>query len=1495
MSKYYQKHEGNLFAGHIAEAQDINQIQQNTADAITNAIDDVYGGEGCILGGAEDAFLLTPAETMNGRYVDQYNPVATEEEKYVSIRQTTYRQGIPITKTSIYSVIIKLRNKSKKTPITVTCELQDEEEKLIKNCVAKIVVPPETEGDEYEVIFDLDYYPTVLNKESSEVVNNSNAINPLTDSSAPAEGEELVTDDETNEDSTESVVNSAGASQVYFVIHALNKVQFDIYANDGEYVWNDEDPTFGVLMNTQSKYGQYLQSNNGSGYVTPDTPGDLYFKEIYSNSPTYKCNAGAQAIVGGEKVTLSDSHVVVNGGSAWGTIKSYIYMDQSGNLKSINSDPYTGDEPETMPPIGEPHLHIADIITDPDDETGPIIIQDDTNQTTRLRDHHERLRRLENIVNWTQDLALPHRLKYTWTGEDWIDTKNSVIYDADQEAPEHIAKLDQYKKSGYSVVTDANGEYVVKTTNAVGMGASINFLDPKMGTVESGARNIIRSAQTSSYINKKDKTDETRLGVIAAMKNIEIDIKTGSVTLESNNPNFSIASTDKEAKLTEFYPWDDTKENREIISGITGKVTTVEKMRKQVQKQQDKKNKEENAGNYSLVRQQVPPKVRSYTVVSGKNDKNDKQSQYPGMTLYVEKSLHLKKLTIPITKFKNCSGVKFMLWRRQDKNNKKNSVDQLQKRIDVSPKFSLKNAKKKNGYQIMEDGFTWDFGSKGCTLKKGQYVIIAVPIVSSGKGTMYVETYRPAKARDFCIKYHGAANASHFEKMTSYPEVWYNSAKAVGYELEYKTSGYLTSATVTWKDTSEPIRAVRPKLNMTTPAGTRVVVEVKTGGSKWTELKLNEYNTVEGGGKTFAWRLKLYGTKSATPVIKYSKKKKYALRLDILRGNPRMGDTGDALALDNNLCFTSKPFSGDKILREYIGDEYLGSQVPKFSNFEFARIWGEGDDEKKLSIDLAGSDVTKKAGSNYIPIYSMYYVDLSLDDFDSGSVDYSNYDPNMEDDEHNLRLKLDTEYSYNDSDIVFFNIADLQPTIDTLAIDDKPTSINISKVTSSTKNQIIGKAVFPNTINLAKYGGIRVGMKINGEDGGSLKGVALYISSSETGDNIPSNLDNEPTDLVDANINTPEDQLPDLNASQEDVVQAYGGKIIKRYEKRNGIAGYVYYKSVWDQSTQKWNWELLHNIKSYNIYELKDRQNSNGDITVNAADKDTTKYFEIEGDENDINLQYAKEIGIILLNDEEKFSMEKINDITIEEIKAFENDYYKFFDPSIGDAFTIKADAVEHKSYKNKDLQASGITDKATTPATNQVSILHQSTSASQSQVLAVFDGTSKLSKGFNHIGIKFVADCPIVKNMFELHLRKKNDDGSIETLDTIRIPTINYAFYPGTAHSNINLYQIFKKIDTTERIDEIALVSTTKTKSFGEKIKKQFTVGGQNGATSISPGADGRESISLFFGDIVLYKARTIPMMHQHMRMKIYLDNMSKISRELVEIRKLGVVAEYK
>ena len=125
------------------------------------------------------------------------------------------------------------------------------------------------------------------------------------------------------------------------------------------------------------------------------------------------------------------------------------------------------------------------------------------------------------------------------------------------------------------------------------------------------------------------------------------------------------------------------------------------------------------------------------------------------------------------------------------------------------------------------------------------------------------------------------------------------------------------------------------------------------------------------------------------------------------------------------------------------------------------------------------------------------------------------------------------------------------------------------------------------------------------------------------------------------------------------------------------------------------------------------------------------------------------------------------------------------------------------------------------------------------------------------------------------------------KVIDTIRLPTSNYMYYPTNSAKTINLIQVFKKLETSERFDKIALVTTSK---FIEYAKKLKTVN-----STEQNGCDGNKSISLFIGKITLYQARTLPLFHQKMRMKFYFDKTTEEKQDKISIRKVGVVANYK
>lgn len=1528
MTDYYEIHEGHLQEGEIAYASDIMSNLKAIQDAFQNVIKDFTEGQAWILGtndqSDKDAFILTPESKRNGRYIDQMNIANGDDVDLVSIRQTSYRQPIRISRSSIYSIIVSMQNKSEKS-VPVSFELRDDQGDLIPGMKSVVTVPSETkEPQEFEVIFDLDYYPTAHGIEPEELEDGD------TDLANDKEGEESAVDVESDTDDEEDLASStAGASVIYLYVDALNKNKqeaFDVNTKqDNGYAWNDTDPTFGIVINKNSTYGSGLEENNGSGFVKASKGGDLAFKEVFANSPAYKCTVG-QAIVNGKKVMLADTHVCVSGGSSFGDVISRIYMDDEGHLHSANSEPFTGDEPATPIEVTESHLHIADITTYANDVNNPVISQSDETQVTRPRSHHERLRRLENKTRYLEDISVPPRFKYVLTGEDWIDTNPHVDLTSRSYNGLQAQELDSLKSGEYTITTDSKGEFIIKASKAktfsipVGLDEVTQKIIDAMKLDSAGLKKLKKSVTVIKESKDLAEHDLTRAKIFEKVKNLAIDYEKKRITLKNDtDTGVIVASNKKEAKLTEFNPWDDSKSNRPSSS-------------------------------------KVKPITRSYTVVSGKNGSRDYASEYPAMTLYTD-GCHLKKLQIPIHKFKNCDGMQFFLWKRQGPNNKKNTVWLKKPRIFKSKVQSLKNAKKKKGYQILEDGIMLDFGKKGLKLKKGQYVLVCLPIVKSGKGTVYVDTYKPKNSKDFCIRYYGASNASHFLLKDRYQEVWYNPAKAQMMDTNYDTEGELESSVIKWEN-EEPIKSIKPSMNITTPDHTKAALYADVGGG-WKKLKLNEENdmTGSGSGETFKWKLVMKGNSKETPTIKYSKKKKYAINFEITRSAPQTQNQEAFNTLDKNLCLTSKLIDANNILRQYLGDMNFALTDSKFSNYEFARIWAQDESKDKLNIDIFGSDylaevkqgtdsqtytnVTDKDGNQlYYPVYSFHYVDVKLEDIPRISTDYSNYDPTLEDDEYNLRFKLDTENSYNDSDIRIidpngFELAKKEYAVDdntntdntndsssssssgtgsntndsgssgnssSSSSSDSSTSsdssdssgnlqINLTKISTAqsdgatTSNQLLAVNRLSSPVDFTKYGGIQIAIKLNGSNDATVSGLALYLSSQNEVE-VPN--EKVPDDYLSAM----EDGLPDLNLSQEEIIKKYANKVVYDKVIYNGTEVKVYYKSIWDSKTEEWGWQQIHDVKPYNIYKFIDRKEKSSTFKITSDNNGEEQYLEFEIDPNDSKLQYVKEIGIIALNDEKEYSNSgDVTSLEIVDFKVIKNDYYDAFNASKGDVFETAMPAnrngdVVCAAHEKLHVVYDERQDKyytKTTPPTSSIQIKHQRVN---DETLCTFDMTSKSTKNFNFIGIQLATDCLLTKHMLELHLKKVDSKGVETTIDKIQLPTTNYIYYPKTdSRDKVNLVQIIKKIKTTERFDKICLVATPKWMEYSGKLKN---------VTTEHPEGTLGEYITLYVGNIRLYRAKTMPFFYPYMRMKFYLDDADEVSREKIGIRKIGAIIQY-
>lgn len=1434
MPHYYNKVIGNLADGDIAKAGDINNIQTNVSDAIEAAIDDHHEHMAYILGDDKDAFKLTPAPKRLGRYIDTMNLVSDENEIWLSIRKWGYRQKIKKSKSSIYSIICKFRNLSNQ-PITVWCRLENDIGMTIGR--TSIEIPKNTNSAEFEIIFEDTYISTApgLSHEDIEPFDSKYV--------APPPREESFEQGISHANNFDAENFTIGASQLYFYIESLNIDETDIAVNGDEYnIITDE--TFAVLADKSGSYGKLLEQTGGLDYA--QTQYDLHFKDVYATTSTYLCKTG-EAIIAGQKVKCMDTHISIAGANNFGDVKTYVYMDIDGHLRAINSPAFfSNDEEAPLTELPSASLPIAIITTYMNDAKSPTVYQDDESLIVRPRSHHERLRRAERKIKYLDDISIPPRLKYTYSGIDLVD-----------ENPEgEVGQIDGGK---YYVTTNAKGDVIVKNSEAevitIPITLKTDMITDDTKTIE-GNESDNSSSDASKNAANIIYNDASLAATFAEIKEMTYNKEDGTLKLKTTQEKTkgTVGMTDDEAKETEFNPWDDDASNRPTNSDIK-------------------------------------PTEREYTITKGKNGANDWSSEFPAMTFYTDKDYTLSGLYIPITKFKNCESIKFVIWKRQGPNNKTNTV-WLEKKIYTSESFSLKNAKEKDGYQIVEDGFTIKI-DKGLSLPKGQYIIACIHNPKEGSGSCFVETYKPNDPKDFCIRYYGAADASHFLLKERYHEVWYNSATFKGTEAKLAKEGQVVSGTVTWTN-SEPITSIIASANITTPEKCEYELYADTGGG-YQKLELDKATAMTGGGVSFKWKLVFKGD-GDTPTLAYDEKKGYAIQFTITKKQPGVGTYNDT-----NDCITTKTFRAEEILKEYIGDPNFNKTNDRFSNYEFARVWGyDYDSINNLIIDIAASDET--ASITYpvttngtttnktidTDIFSFIYADLELDDFNTTSVEYSNYDSSVEYDEHNLRLKLDTQHSYNDSNIdIKQSKSDITDTY--MNGNDNNQDFEFSKGATYPENKILYKYNPANGfVDLSKYTGLKIKFLIYGtapgEDLSAVKGLGLYISSAKEEDapSIKEDLSNE--DIIPLGVG----DLPDLNKEKDEIISDYYGKIIEKEYVQNGVTYRAYFRYVKDNKG-KYSIQQVHNLKSYVMYylpTLKFAENPVNTPGTGDYSRETTQYVEVEIDSNDVNLSRVQEIGLVALVDEELYEVVNTCRVNVHTIKAIEKDYYPIYDPNTDVIFKPFREDLASTANETNHYSSILQTEKLPTGAKrdpqkrNRIDIYFNRIAA-DGEILAYYP-IDKNAINYKHLGVQLAANCWIPKNALELHLC--SDNRGQQSVYSLRIPTLNTIHDPvsSTITQNkdngfVKFSQIFKKISKDISIKSISIRATTRFKEYMKQIRVKDSSG----------------YISLYIGKIVLYKAETIPIFHKNMRFKIYNNDMG--SSVNAGIRKVGCVLEYK
>ena len=1444
---------GDIFPGHIARADDIQQIQTNIEEMSQSMWNAMHNHQAFMLGDREEDFILTPAPKRGGRYIDTMsissNPANT---LWLSPNKYGYKQPINKSKSSTYAIMVTLRNLYTKD-IKFSFELQDEfGEKLEGTNEVSITVPKETDEQEFSIVFDAEHIPVMFGRDPSEIEgHNPEHVQPMDGS------QHFYDEDDGRAFDDDPKFNSLGSPKIFFVIKPLGL--------SGTHVTDD---MFGIKVDTTAAYGQYLQQVGIGSLDYLETDFSLLFKDVYAVAPTYICTGG-EAIISGELVSCIDTHISIDGASNYGNVKSYIVMNKNGYLEAINTPTYTGEvDINTMNEITPDMYVIAIITTYMNDVKNPKIEQDDTNNITRMRSHHERLRRLEKEMAYQRDITMPPRLKFMLSGNDIRNNnpqavtvkKYTVSEDTLTDVFAWTSQTDTIEPDTSFLTTDARGNWVLKSTKA----ETINIAA------------TLKGSQSTENLSGEE------LGkVIVKSSNIKLDTTNGvaqldQTTVKGKDTTKKVSATTKTEALkeTKWNPWDDYKANRP-----SGKLSSSE-----------------------LIK-------HKFTV---KKDGGSRSSTYPAMTFYASSSMYLKKLAVPIHSFVDCKAVKFAIFKRQKTNNKTNVVWPLEKKIWEGPSVSIKkHVTTKNGAQKVTTPFVIDFtetkGKKGLKLEKAQYIILCVPVPTKKEGSIVIQTYKPStskKSRDFLIKYHGNSNASSFRIVDRWFEVWYSSLAVEGTVIadktEYDRTGVIESGQVVWDD-SPNIDTVSYTANETAPDGTSFTVFADCGGG-WVQLKEGEPTRITGGTSSFKWKAEFTSSNGKdTPKLSYNKSNKHAINFTIVKRAPNVGSTTFNESLINN-CITSNTIYPGEVLSTYIGDLGVSADgirnfnaSSRFSNYEFLRLWASDSSVDKLIIDIAASDLRASTvtdiskspyitvtgtdpfyankpvsanvrtaesamnsiayppGKNEVDIFTWYYADLTLDDFDVESVDYSNYDPDVEFDEHNLRMKIDTDQAYNDDNIVLYTNNDLIPVVDeetddstgeeiTYSVQDLVSNTDTGSTTntdsssdgtdsssdnstatstSTTSTSVVATKISSNyeseyntyiwvldnqdPVDLTRYSALKMDYTLIGPDPtATVSGLGFYISMA-TEFECPN--DNDNIEVVPVSLPT----TLDPNASQYELIDAWVGKIFKEETIVNGTSYYCNYQYV-QNADGTYTKQQYHNLNSFTIFKLDDlkvtNDNQHGQIFI-PIDTDNERF------------SYVKEMGLITLNGQGNPVTIKHNstgtDITecqlvVHQITSVARGYNKIFDGRDGQNF-IPCNKNDHRPDGKYWMNT--VKDNISQNGMLRLNI-YPANLDNSGEILCYYPNTS-ITKDFNHFAMQMVADERIPKGALRVNLC--SDDKGEVPVYSLDVPTLDFKFFKENKdYRGVGVSQLtYDPDDNTNTYDNQE--STTEQKSLASLI----------------------------------------------------------------------------
>lgn len=1074
MASYYTRVDGTLKTGQTARSSDIHLIQSEIQDALQKALLDIHG-TGVILGEEKNALKLEP--TTN--HVDQSNLNFDEENPGLSCYEIYLRQPIDIEKSSIDTIRLEMLNNSN-IQVTVYAEIRDGDFDLIAE--TNTLLKP-TDPNTYEPI---DF---VFKKDHLPVGRYYFVLRPI--------------------DISAIDLTLSGDESLYDTISAdMFKVKYD---SEGMYSNSNTTASSKDNLGLYASYdgNEYLEARyleealiNISGNTTiAEKNFDLFFEDIFSSGNTYLITKGA-AIILGEKVYPSDTHVTIDGPSTNGDRTDLVVLTTDGYLNVIKGTTYNGEKiyPEDRTGLKIAYITtykygisedekerilsgqttLSDIQAHTYNQKVPSIEQDDENDMTRKRDILERLRRLEKKVKYQETNNSPTRIKYNCIvdpvlSNNGVDDNSTVrgegsygLSQGENSSGDIVLTTGQTKTLAWSIIeNNYSYNYTTKPSTVTGQ---LTITDVHMPKTKPQNVQSFMKCQIKLTAPGFDDSSLTNNEKVPYAK-MEVKIKKNSnvvatYNIKTNNDGVYALSLWNIKKLQEgsykiyvTYNGKTVKSNMKVyadnnsfsniqakshsinvtVSTVTAAQTT-QQLPSTVIAGDDSFEKSHvtvdtdvgevtiqhigDTGEYEKNKLLKDVKVFSSSdrIYKLKSDKVALTSEYPVLNFTLESDTYVKKITPYIAGFKNIDKFGVLIFKndfifskeanaRKIIQKKVNKDDPIFPTIYQSEWQSLKNlSKPTDGYKQPKQPVSFTIGKD---FSAGTYSLVIFGHIQSGntEGAIKIKEYITGaykKEYGIATKCIGSSKLSIINMDTTNltNKSWDVLIEQKPYK--YYDSGILISKTIDTSNNIKGCQVNKKHRSFEIPDGCNINLYVSNnGGTSW--VNANSGNiTFNGNGHLFRWKLEMTSNSTHTPKLYYNNTRKYAISFTLVESNQNIEYE------DYQRCYETPILNANSITRTYVGNNLIKN---RFSEWEFARLFIE-DEELQSKIDIlisyADDDYDTNVGStksnwgNNI-FFSQIFADLTLDDFSRESVDYDNYQGNVEYDEYNYPFKLQND------------------------------------------------------------------------------------------------------------------------------------------------------------------------------------------------------------------------------------------------------------------------------------------------------------------------------------------------------------------------------------------------------------------------------------------------------------------------------------------------------